>query len=168
MSDLSSTFIHSLTQGEPPRFASLSRLLADPNDRADIRCAKAMTQLTRIIGQFDRRAEEIQAALKEWAAVHLDGAPAEIQGWTGGTFAMLDRRRGLLEQIGKLIDALDESFDEEAVRQDMVRQLVDLAEREAATAATISDRLSQTVRSKPCANLTPTLGVSASPPNANR
>ena len=129
-----------LEQGQP-RFASLATVLINPDDRGTAKRHKAQQQLCHILTQFDSRAEEIQSAIEQWCPAHLGGAPEELRAWVGGTRAMLDRRRGLIEQIFTLLDAVDETFDEEALRDEMVRALADLAERETTKAAALGDQV---------------------------
>jgi hypothetical protein len=166
----SALFTLSLTQiqGDPPRFASLSTVLVDPSDRAGNRRRKAGQQLCHILVQFDGRAEEILGAIDEWASVHLGGASEEIRAWVGGARAMLSRRRRLIEQIFTLLDTVDETFDEEALREEMVRTLVDLAEREPAGTATNSDHAVEDRRNPPASAPVPSLATSASPNGDHR
>jgi hypothetical protein len=77
-------------QGEVSRFASLSTVLADPNDRAGNHRRKAGSSFVTSLSSLTTA---VQGAIDEWAAVHLGGASAEIQAWVGGTRTMLARRR---------------------------------------------------------------------------
>ena len=91
---------------------------------------KAFAKLWPYLRKAQDDVESSLEWLTAWEDDHLQDAADELQAWLVGTRGMFERRQQLLEQIEKLLGALDDNLGEENKRADMLDLLLELAEQE--------------------------------------